>query len=412
MTDKPTPDPTALAVVDAPVTFQTLKAIAETDMVPKALKGKPHAMLAAILYGRELGLEPMTSLQEINVIEGRPAPTASLLSALVRRAGHRITPVAVTDKLATARGTRVDKETGEDLESFEFSFTWAMAERAKLTNKDNWKKYPEAMLWWRAVAQLARIFFPEVVASLKYVPEELGDDTWIEGPTDSDGNVIEVEATEEVEEAEVVTVQDIMDGQTYTPKSQCLCTMEEAFEGHQPGCPHADKAECGCDAKMVDSGLHREACPELMTAEEVAELFDGEVVQGMQSTADNTDVDYHDVNEVQAVVQNAEAEPNGDTVELTAEDKAWAEIPHLLGTDPTAGKIDEVHAYLERLCTQMEIVELFPEGSLEKAMVRIEAERFGAGPLRKKDDVAEFAKTLHEYAIKVYKNHNATEGAA
>ena len=42
-----------------------------TDFVPKAFRGKPEAVMAALLTGRELGLGPMTALQRIHVIEGK-----------------------------------------------------------------------------------------------------------------------------------------------------------------------------------------------------------------------------------------------------------------------------------------------------------------------------------------------------
>jgi hypothetical protein len=37
--------------------------IAATDFVPDAMRGKPAVVAAAILYGRELGMEPMTALR-------------------------------------------------------------------------------------------------------------------------------------------------------------------------------------------------------------------------------------------------------------------------------------------------------------------------------------------------------------
>lgn len=173
---------TDLALVDlrdAPFTWKTLQAISKTEMVPAPLRGKPDAMLAAILMGRELGLGPMTSMQEIDVIDGRPSPSAALLSALVRRAGHRIRPGDLSDKKAEAIGDRLDPDGHTVVESWSFTYTLEMAERAGLTGKSNWKRYPEAMLWWRAVTVVARTMFPEAISALKYSPEELGDQEWI-----------------------------------------------------------------------------------------------------------------------------------------------------------------------------------------------------------------------------------------
>jgi hypothetical protein len=52
-------------------------------------------------------------------------------------------------------------------------WTMAMAERAGLASKQNWRKYPEAMLWARAVSQLCRELFADCFAGATYTPEEL-----------------------------------------------------------------------------------------------------------------------------------------------------------------------------------------------------------------------------------------------
>ena len=49
------------------------KMISDTDFVPKAIFGKPGAVIAAIQYGNEVGLPPMTSLRWITVINGIPS---------------------------------------------------------------------------------------------------------------------------------------------------------------------------------------------------------------------------------------------------------------------------------------------------------------------------------------------------
>jgi hypothetical protein len=54
------------------------------------------------------------------------------------------------------------------------TWTLAMAERAGLANKQNWKRYPEAMLWARAVSQLCRMLFADCFAGATYTTEELG----------------------------------------------------------------------------------------------------------------------------------------------------------------------------------------------------------------------------------------------
>ena len=74
----------------AEVNWKTAQKIANTPFVPSAFRGKPEAVFAAILYGAELGIGPMQSLNCIHVIEGKPSMAPELMRALVAKAGHRI----------------------------------------------------------------------------------------------------------------------------------------------------------------------------------------------------------------------------------------------------------------------------------------------------------------------------------
>lgn len=142
--------------------------IANTPFVPGALRGKPESVLAAILFGDELGIGPMQALSQIHVIDGRPAASPELMRALVARAGHRIDVVELGDEQAVLIGTRAD--TGGTA-----TITWSMddARRANLAGKGSWRSYPRAMLLARATSELCRALFPDVVSGLSYTPEEV-----------------------------------------------------------------------------------------------------------------------------------------------------------------------------------------------------------------------------------------------
>ena len=84
--------------------------IANTDFVPKGLRGNQPAILAAILYGHEVGLEPMQSLAKISVIEGRPSLWAEAQRALILAAGHEMWVEESTVTRATVAGRRRDSK--------------------------------------------------------------------------------------------------------------------------------------------------------------------------------------------------------------------------------------------------------------------------------------------------------------
>ena len=122
-----------------------------------------------ILAGQELGIGPFTAMRGINIIEGQLAPNAGLTSALIKQNPHYDYRVILSNR----------KEC-----KIEFFFkgdsightTWDMqdAELAGVIGKYNWKKYPRAMLFARAMTEGARQHVPHIFMGSVYVPEELG----------------------------------------------------------------------------------------------------------------------------------------------------------------------------------------------------------------------------------------------
>jgi RecT family len=149
-------------------TWKLASRVHQTPFVPRAMQGKPEHVLACVLYGNELGLGPMQSLNSIHIIEGRAAASPELMRALVAKAGHRIDVTENTNTACTMKGSRAD--TGA-----EATVRWTLedAKNANLSGKDNWKKYPRAMLAARATSELCRLLFPDVIAGLSYTPEEV-----------------------------------------------------------------------------------------------------------------------------------------------------------------------------------------------------------------------------------------------
>ena len=164
-----------------PVTWETLEVLSRTEFVPGALRGKPAAVLGAVLMGREFGLGPLEALRSIDVIDGSPTPNAELLLRLYRRAGHTLEMTKADDQAVTVAGTRGD--TGEKLT---VSFTVDDALKAGLIDRldDNgkpvarsnrgkampWEAYTADLLWARAVTRLVRRLAPDALdAGLAYV---------------------------------------------------------------------------------------------------------------------------------------------------------------------------------------------------------------------------------------------------
>lgn len=173
-------------VLPSPVEWEAMRAvakeIAKTEFVPKELRGRPEAVLAAIMAGREIGIGPMEALRQIHIIDGRPVFSASLMLSLMRRGGLAILRSESTMEHAFIHAVR--RDTGEEAE---VEWTYAEAEQivsakgGRLVEKDNWKNYRADMLWARCVGRLARRLGSDLLGGMVYSSEEVADWEEIDG---------------------------------------------------------------------------------------------------------------------------------------------------------------------------------------------------------------------------------------
>lgn len=142
--------------------------IAKSGLIPGALKGKPDDVLVVLMTARELGVGPMTALRGIHVYDGKPIMSAQLTVALVVR-DKSVCEYFRCIESTPAKATYETKRVG----SAPVRMTWTidMADRAGLLRKDNWQKYPGAMLRNRAAMDLARSEYADLVNNV-YDPDE------------------------------------------------------------------------------------------------------------------------------------------------------------------------------------------------------------------------------------------------
>jgi len=141
--------------------------------VPDALKGKPSAVWAILALGAELGLTgPMGALSGIHVISGRPSPSPQTMLALCLRHPACEFFTFLSKESDDNSASWIAKRRGSD--PVPLTFTIEEARRLNYTSKDQWRKQPNVMLRWRAMAALARLVFPDVTMGL-YTTDEVAD---------------------------------------------------------------------------------------------------------------------------------------------------------------------------------------------------------------------------------------------
>jgi len=155
--------------------YRQAQALARSGLIPKGLKGNnleetTANVMVVLMWGHELGVSPVQSMFNIHVIHGRPAVSAALKVGLVKQSSECLYMQCIetsatqatweTHRKGNAKPTRI-------------TYTAEQAVRAGLLGRqtrsgedDNWKKWTETMLRWRAGAMLADAEYPDVTRGL------------------------------------------------------------------------------------------------------------------------------------------------------------------------------------------------------------------------------------------------------
>ncbi len=125
-------------------------------------------IVSLMLIAHSQGIHPAQAALEYDVIDGRPALKSQAVQARFQAAGGIVEWFATTDKVARVQvkhpqGGKVVVE-----------WTIDRARQAGLAGKDNWRKYPEAMLRARAISEAVRACLPGCILGT-YTPEEISD---------------------------------------------------------------------------------------------------------------------------------------------------------------------------------------------------------------------------------------------
>ncbi len=176
--------------------IQYLSTAFNSKLLPSWVRSVDQAIVVA-LYGKELGLPPMTSFKVIYLVDNVPTLNAKGLGMILRKLGIEyyqtkdaekvcddnkklINPIAITEIKGKRKG---------DSDWHYVQFTWEDATNAGLTGKDNWKKYPKAMLYARCLSKFANIVAPDVMCGF-YLADELENSGKI--AYDDEGNIIQL----------------------------------------------------------------------------------------------------------------------------------------------------------------------------------------------------------------------------
>ena len=197
--------------------------VVKAGLAPKGFD-KPEGVLIALEMGMEIGLPPMSALQNIAVINGRPGVWGDAQAAVCFNSG--LLEGGIEDEYSgsalkddwTCR-VRVFRKGVEKPYIGEFSY--GEAKLAGLLTKESWAKYPRKMLFARARSDALRKAFPDVLKGIRSA-EEIEDIS--DAPKPAKAKLFkksEEKAEQEPKPAEDVEVVE-------TPKEPKLATPKDA----------------------------------------------------------------------------------------------------------------------------------------------------------------------------------------
>jgi hypothetical protein len=180
--------------------WQFANKLVGTKMVPDRFRNQPEEATAAILYGAELGMGPISALQNIFEVKGSPGIYARTAQALLEAKGFQFKTVETTNEVATVRGWKPGHQPEQHDPDEQSTFTYEDAERAgwtpqvdespkggrlirgiryqlntngKLVGNEKYLTQPRQMLWAKAMMETCRHLSPATLSGIAYSIEEL-----------------------------------------------------------------------------------------------------------------------------------------------------------------------------------------------------------------------------------------------
>ena len=158
-----------LSVFSSEENFQNSLKMAEylskSDMIPQTYKGKPENCIIALELSNRLKLSPFLVMQNMYIVQGKPAWSSSFIISCINGSGRFTSPLSfeMDEHKTKCRAVAVDKVTGKKLTGPTITMEMAKAEGWLGKNGSKWKTMPELMLRYRAAAFFGRLYCPELI---------------------------------------------------------------------------------------------------------------------------------------------------------------------------------------------------------------------------------------------------------
>lgn len=156
--------------------YRTARMLSEAGFVPDSYKNSPGNCLIAMDLANRMGISPMTVMQNLYMVKGRPAWSGSFCAAAVSGSG-RFTPLEyqwVGERGKPSFGCRaVAKRLSDGSACYGTTVTMQMAQDEGWLQKpgSKWRTMPEQMLQYRAASFFAKVHCSDYLMGVNTIEE-------------------------------------------------------------------------------------------------------------------------------------------------------------------------------------------------------------------------------------------------
>lgn len=151
----------------------------------------PDQALALMALCEAEGMHPAIAVRDYHIIQGKPTLKADAMLARFQASGGKVKWLDMTDEKVSGEFSHPSGG------SVVMEWDRQRATTAGFWGKDNWRKFPRAMLRARVISEGIRTVFPGVVVGT-YTPEEVQDFDTKAQPVTIEATAIEVISPEQV----------------------------------------------------------------------------------------------------------------------------------------------------------------------------------------------------------------------
>ena len=151
--------------------------LAKSTIVPQQYMNRSENCFIALDLANRLGISPMTVMQNLYLIQGKPSLSGSFISALINSTPlfSNVELVWVGEKGKDNRGAYVKAYNNkQETEVVGTTVTMGMAKREGWTKNPKWQNMPELMISYRAYSFFGRVHASELLSGI-YDDEEMND---------------------------------------------------------------------------------------------------------------------------------------------------------------------------------------------------------------------------------------------